>query len=246
MKTLKLTIAYDGTGYAGWQIQRNAKHPTIQGVLQQALRRILQEPVQVIGSGRTDAGVHALAQVAHVRVRSRMPCDGLRRALNSLLPPAVVVTQVEEVPPVFHARFDAKAKRYRYHLVTGPVVLPFERHYVHHVRRSLDVARMRQEAQALLGRHDLRAFPKTGSPITQTRRTISDIAIRRTRNGVVIDIEADGFLYGMVRRIVGTLIDVGRGRRPPGTIARILKTQDRDLVGPTVPPQGLTLMKVTY
>jgi len=254
MRTLKLTIAYDGTDYAGWQIQnargqkaegRNQK-PTIQGTLEQILRQILQEPVKVVGSGRTDAGVHALAQVAHLKTRSPMPCERLKAALNSLLPPDMVITQVKEAHAGFHARFDAKAKHYRYHIVNGPIVLPFERRAVHHVPVPLNLAVMRREARALLGRHDFRAFHNTGRPVADTRRTISNLRINRHNVHLVIEIEATGFLYTMVRSIVGTLIDIGRGHRPPGTMAQLLKTKDRCRVGTTAPPQGLCLVEVKY
>jgi len=254
MRTLKLTIAYDGTDYAGWQIQekRNQKaesrrqRPTIQGTLERAIRRILQERVRIVGSGRTDAGVHALAQVAHARVRSSMPCRRLQAALNGVLPADVVVTRIEEAPPSFHARFDAKAKRYRYVIVNGPVVLPFERRYVHHVSVPLDIGLMRREAKMLLGRHDFRAFHNTGRQVSNTRRTVTAIHIRRQGRCLVIDIEASGFLYTMVRGIVGTLIDIGRDHRPPGTMAAILNTKDRRRVGPTAPARGLTLVNVVY
>ncbi len=245
MRTLKLTLAYDGTKYAGWQVQP-VRQATIQGTLQAALGRILGEPVSVIGSGRTDAGVHALGQVASCRVRSEMPRERLHRALNAVLPRDIVVTQLDETPAGFHARFDARAKRYRYRILNGPVVLPFDRRYVHHVPMPLRVTLMRKEANALLGRHDVRAFGKVGRPVADTHRTIS--LVRLTRRGALIefDIEANGFLYGMMRSIVGTLIDVGRGRLPAGTMTQILKTRDRRLVGTAAPAKGLCLMGVKY
>ena len=246
VRTLKLTVAYDGTGYAGWQVQRRAGKPTIQGTLQQAFRQIVREQVVVVGSGRTDAGVHALAQVAHVTIRAAIPCERLRHALNSVLPPDSVVTDVVEAPAGFHARFDAVAKRYRYRIVNGPIVLPFERRYVHQVRVPLNLALMRREASVLLGRHDFRAFHNSGRPLADARRTISKIQVHRHDPELTIEIEANGFLYGMVRSIVGTLIDIGRGYRPAGTMARILKTRDRRLVGPTAPAKGLCLVCVQY
>ena len=247
MRTLKLTVAYDGTEYAGWQIQRSRHPPSVQGTIQQVLRKIAQEPIRVIGSGRTDAGVHALAQVAHVKIRSQIPCPRLQQALNSLLPSDLVVTRVEEAADGFHACFDANAKRYRYCLVTGPLVLPFERRYVHHVRYPLDVPLMRREAKTLLGRHEVRVFGGSGRSVRNSRRTIVDIqVIRRDRTHLDVEIEATGFLYKMVRSIVGTLIDIGRGHTPPGTMARIVRTQDRSLVGPTVPARGLWLVEVSY
>ena len=269
MRTLKLTLAYDGTDYAGWQVQnarrqtsparrellpgradvrhqKKTQKPTVQGTVEGALSRILQEQVKIVGSGRTDAGVHALAQVAHCRIRSPMPCERVQRALNSVLPSDIVVTHLEEVRSDFHARFDAKWKRYRYQLVTGPVVLPFERRYVHQVRVPLNVALMRREAAALRGRHDMRAFHQRSRLVRDARRTIRDIRLIRRGDRLTIEIEANGFLHTMMRGIVGTLLDVGRGHRPPGTIARILKTRDRRLLGPTAPARGLSLLSVTY
>ena len=245
MRTLKLTLAYDGTAYTGWQGQRTSR-PTVQGTVERALRRILQEPVRVVGSGRTDAGAHAEAQVAHLRVRSMMPADVLRRAANALLPPDIVVTKVEDAPEAFHARFDARHKRYRYRMVNGPVVLPFERRWVHQVRSPLNLALMRREAAALVGRHDMRAFHKTSRPVRDARRRISSLSIRRRGDHVTLEIEADGFLYTMVRTIVGTLIDVGRGRRPPGTMAALLTRRDRRAAGPSAPAKGLCLVSVRY
>ncbi len=244
MRTLKLTIAYDGTRYAGWQIQ--PARATVQGVLQRALRRILQERVYVIGSGRTDAGVHALAQAAHIKTRSDMPVGRLRRALSGTLPPDIAVTAITEVSPRFQAQFHAKRKRYRYQIVNGPVVLPFERLYVHQVQAPLNVALMRREAAVLRGRHDFRAFCAAGSSVTDTRRTISRLQVRRQRGRITIDVEADGFLYNMVRGIAGTLIDIGRGRLSAGTMRRILRTKDRRLLGQSAPGRGLMLMAVVY
>ncbi|MBI4354540.1 MAG: tRNA pseudouridine(38-40) synthase TruA [Candidatus Omnitrophica bacterium] len=256
MRTLKLTIAYDGTRYAGWQVQPGSK-PTIQGVLQDALRRILGERVSVLGSGRTDAGVHAVGQVAHLRTRASMAPERLFLALNHLLPPDIAVRDVREAPEQFHAQFDAVSKRYRYRLVNGPIVLPFERPYVQQIRAPLNARLMQREAAVLRGRHDMAPFQRTGRPVRDTRRTISDISVRRQaclpsdiRGGqgslITIEIEADGFLYMMVRIIVGTLINIGRGYRPPGTIARILRTRDKRLVGPTAPARGLMLLQVRY
>jgi tRNA pseudouridine38-40 synthase len=248
-RTLRLTVAYDGTRYAGWQRQRNGRGSTatIQETLEQALRTILREPVRVIASGRTDAGVHAAAQVAHVRTRSPMPRPRLLRGVNHLLPADVAVLHIDEASPRFHARFDAAGKRYRYRLFTGPVVPPFIRPYVHHVRARLSVARMRREASALKGRHDFRAFARAGSLRgRRSRRAVSAVTLRRRAEELVLDIEGNGFLHTMVRSIAGTLIDVGRGRLPPGTIRRMLATGDRRLAGTTAPAKGLTLIEVRY
>ena len=248
MRTLKLTVAYDGTRYAGWQVQRaKGQTPTIQGTLEQVLRRILQEPVTVVGSGRTDAGVHALAQVAHVRTGSAIPCARLSRSLSQLLPPDMAVLRVEEAPPRFHARFHAAGKHYRYRIFTGDVIPPFIRPYVHQVRAPLDVRAMRREAAALNGRHDFRAFARTERVRPRsTRRAITDLAVTRRGSEIQIDVQGDGFLRTMVRSIAGTLIDVGRGRLAPGTVRRLLNTGARRAAGTTAPARGLTLVSVEY
>lgn len=244
MRKLKLIVAYDGTDFAGWQIQAGGQS-TVQGTLQHALRQILREPVHAIGSGRTDAGAHALGQVAHVVTRSRIEPSRLRHGLNSLLPPSITVRSVEDAPASFHARYSAVSKRYRYTIVRD-VPLPFERRYVHHVRVPLDVPLMRREAKALLGRHDFRAFQRTGGSVEDTRRRITDVTLRRSADRLIFEIEGTGFLYTMVRSLIGTLIDIGRGRLPAGTIAAALRRRDRRLAGSTAPASGLCLVEVAY
>ncbi len=259
MRTLKLTIAYDGTRYVGWQIQRRgaSELPTIQGTLQRVLRRVLQEPVKVIGSGRTDAGVHALAQVAHIKTCTTMPAQRLLRSVNALLPPDLAVMRMAKASRSFHARFDAVTKRYRYRIFTGPVVPPFVRPYVMHVRVPLHLAVMRREVAALTGRHNVRAFARAPTPKSVvwgrasrrghgTIRTITRAGLRRQADELHLEIEGTGFLHTMVRSIAGTLIDIGRGRLPPGTIRRMLRTGDRRLAGTTAPAQGLVLVSVSY
>ena len=255
MRTLKLTIAYDGTRYAGWQVQRRSRGrgargagpPTIQGTLEGVLQRILQERVRVIGSGRTDAGVHALAQVAHVRIRSGMSKARLLAAMNHLLPRDIAVTAIEEPGGAFHAQFSATRKRYRYRIVTRPVVLPFIRPYVHQVRAPLNVPLMRRELWALAGRHDFRAFARAKSVRGRsTTRAITAARLMRQDGELILELAGNGFLHTMVRSITGTLIDVGRGRLPPGTMRRLLRTKDRLQVGITAPARGLTLVSVGY
>ena len=247
MRTLKLTIAYDGTRYAGWQVQKTSRRQaTIQGTLESVLHQILQEPVRVVGSGRTDAGVHAVAQVAHVRTRSAMPGRRLLRSVNRLLPPDVTVTRVEDAGETFHARFDAIRKRYRYRLFTGEAVPPFIRPYVHQVSAPLSLARMRREAFALRGRHDFQAFARSGGIGRTTRREITAIQLRRQGPEIHLDIEGNGFLHTMVRTIAGTLADVGRGHLPAGTVRRMLRTKRRELAGTVAPARGLTLVSVEY
>jgi len=257
VRTLKLTIAYDGTRYAGWQVQGSPRHaadarrqreqrPTIQGTLERVLHQILQEPVRVVASGRTDAGVHALAQVAHVRTRSSVSCERLLRSANQLLPLDIAVSRVEDVRGTFHARFRAIRKRYRYRLFTGAVVPPFIRPYVCLVRAPLDVASMRQEAAVLVGRHNFQAFARRSSTRRPATRTITAVQLRRRGSELHLELEGNGFLHTMVRSIAGTLLDVGRGRLPPGSVRRMLRTGDRGLAGTTAPAQGLTLVSVAY
>lgn len=247
MRTLKLTIAYDGTRYAGWQIQRRSQRaPTIQGAIEQVLKQILREPVRIVGSGRTDAGVHAQAQVAHLRTRSKMPAARLLRSLNALLPADIAVTRVEEAHGAFHARFDTARKQYRYRVFTAPVVPPFIRPYVHHLAVSLNVAAMRRELASLRGRHDFRAFARAAKTRRSTVRALTQTRLARRGPELHLELEGNGFLHTMVRSIAGTLLDVGRGRLPAGTVRRMLKTGDRRLAGTTAPPQGLTLVSVDY
>ena len=245
MRTLRLTIAYDGTRYAGWQTQKRGE-PTVQATLERAFQHVLRAPVTVVASGRTDAGVHAMAQTAHARVPSTLPCERITRAVNALLPSDIAVTRIREAPQDFHARFHAVSKRYRYRIFTGAVVPPFDRPYVHHVRAPLDVPLMRQEAHALHGRHNFVAFARASDTARSTRRTITDVVIRRRRQELQIEIAGNGFLHTMVRSLVGTLIDVGRGRFAPGTVRRLLRTGQRRFAGTTAPAKGLTLVSVKY
>ena len=255
MRTLKLTIAYDGTRYAGWQRQRRytAPHPhhvprtpTIQETVERTLRRILQEPVKLVGSGRTDAGVHAQAQVAHLKTRAAVSCKRLRRSLNQLLPPDISVMRLTDARDTFHARFDTARKRYRYRVFTGEVVPPFIHPYVHHVQVRLNLPLMRREAALLRGRHNFRAFAQTGSTSGSTVRVITAIRFARRGHELHLDIEGNGFLRTMVRSIAGTLLDVGRGQRPSGTVRRMLRTRKRELAGTTAPAKGLMLLNVDY
>ena len=252
MRNIKLIIEYDGTNYSGWQIQKN--HPstklkagkrTIQGVLEEALAKILQDKVKVIASGRTDAGVHAKNQVANFKTKSRLSLRDLKNALNANLPDDIVIKKVEKVPLEFHSRFSAKSKIYRYQISRG-FVSCFERFYFTRVRYKLDVDLMRREAKVLIGRHNFKSFQGSGRKAKNTIRTIKDIKIKEKGRYIFIDIEADGFLYNMVRNIVGTLIEIGRGRFLEGSMKRILEAEDRRKVGPTAEAKGLFLMKVKY
>jgi tRNA pseudouridine38-40 synthase len=248
MRTLKLTLAYDGTAYAGWQVQ--SRENTIQAVVESALAKVTGEPIRVTASGRTDAGVHALGQVVGFRTASRLSSEVFVRALNAELPRDIAVLEAADVPEGFHATLHAKRKRYRYMIHNGPVRDVFRRRTAWHCPREFDVEAMHRAAQALCGAHDFSSFETQGSPRKTPVRTIYDISVRRNVDGdehlVAIDVEADGFLYNMVRTIVGTLVKVGRHARTESWVAEVLAARDRRAAGPTAPPQGLFLIRVEY
>jgi tRNA pseudouridine38-40 synthase len=247
MRNLKITIQYDGTAYVGWQRQANGV--SIQSLFEDALSRIEGGPVVVHGAGRTDAGVHALAQVASVPLAAAIEPPTLARALNAVLPPDVRVLAVEEAAPDFHARFSALGKLYEYRIVNAPLVSPFMQRYVWHIAQSLEIEAMRQAAVALVGARDFAAFQGAGSAVTSTDRVVR--AIEWQDGGgydlpIVMRIEGDGFLRHMVRNIVGTLVEVGLGRWPASRVPEILASRDRTLAGPTAPAHGLFLVRVVY
>lgn len=247
MRTLKVTLAYDGTDFVGWQ--RQAAGTSVQGLLEDALAAFEGGPVAVHGAGRTDAGVHALGQVASVALAATHPVDTLQRALNAVLPPAVRVLDVAEVPADFHARFSAIGKMYEYRIVNAPIVSPFLHRYVWHVPGRLDVDAMRQAAARLAGTHDFAAFQGAGSTVSHTTRTIHRIDWTPGAGfsqPLAIRFEGDGFLRHMVRNIVGTLVDIGSGRWPAERIGAILDSRDRSQAGQTAPPAGLFLVGVRY
>ncbi|MBM3998447.1 MAG: tRNA pseudouridine(38-40) synthase TruA [Planctomycetes bacterium] len=248
MRSLKLTVAYDGTAYGGWQ--RQANRVTIQSELETALRRVTGEPVKTVASGRTDAGVHAEGQVVSLATSTRLTNDTLRRAVNACLPEAICVLDVQTAPDRFHAIRDAIRKRYRYEIQTGPLRDVPRRAFVWHVWYPLDVAAMRAAAECLVGRHDFSSFETAGSPRKTAERHVTRLELESgpflEGERIRFDIEADGFLYNMVRNIVGSLVEVGRGRRRPSWIEESLKARDRRAAGTTAPPHGLCLMGVDY
>ena len=246
MRTLKLTIAYDGTNYAGWQRQANAM--SIQQALEDAFVPLVGggAPPAVAGAGRTDAGVHALAQVASVNVEFPFATDAVRRALNVRLPYDIRVTAVDQAPLGFHARFHARGKSYRYRIVLSEVMSPFDRLYAWHAPAARDVDAMRRAAAFFVGRHDFRSFQAGSSMVASTVRTIDAIALTGDQTGIVIDVAGEGFLHHMVRTMVGTLMEVGAGARPPEWILDVIAARDRRAAGPTVPACGLTLVEVRY
>jgi tRNA pseudouridine38-40 synthase len=258
-RTLKLTVQYDGTNYVGWQ--RQAEGISIQALLEEALEPFEGAPVTVHGAGRTDAGVHALAQVASVRTRTEHAVETLRRALNAVLPDDVRVVAVEEAAPGFHARFDAVSKTYAYRIANMSVVSAFEHRYVWHVPGRLDVDAMRRGAEMLVGHHDFAAFQSAGGDVQTTERTITQIVLGSdqdqtgvrpgsdpglTPDLIELTVSGDGFLRHMVRSIAGTLVDVGLGRWPATYVAEILASRDRGRAGRAAPAAGLFLVRVDY
>jgi tRNA pseudouridine38-40 synthase len=244
VRTLALLIEYDGTRYAGWQ--RQGSIPTIQGAIEAAAGSILAEPCRVIGSGRTDAGVHALGQVAHLSTRSALPAERIRKGLNALLPDDIVIRDVLEAAPAFHARYDARLRIYRYALLARPRPSALLRRYTHHVVAPLDLEAMRAGAAALAGRHDFTAFRVVGTATASTVCTVHAVRVERRGDLVTVTVAADRFLRQMVRLIVGSLVAVGRGARPPEAIAAILASGDNQRAGPALPPCGLYLRRVVY
>jgi tRNA pseudouridine38-40 synthase len=244
MRTLKITLAYDGTRFVGWQ--RQAEGESIQGVLEEALARFEGAPVTVHGAGRTDAGVHALAQVASVQLTCGHDVETLARALNAQLPEDLRVLEVAEAPPDFHARFDARTKTYRYQIRNGGVASPFDRAYVWNLPERLDLEAMRTAARTLIGRHDFAAFQSIGTSLPDSVRTIQRSDIRTEGGLVLYEVTGDGFLRHMVRAIVGTLVEVGRGWRQPDNVAALVAGGTRAQAGATAPAHGLFLVRVDY
>ena len=260
MRNIKLTLEYDGTNYAGWQVQ-NKKHRTLQETLEKALQKILQKRIKIIGSGRTDAGVHANAQVANFKIDSSIAIEKLQKALNAVLPDDISVIKTEEAGLDFHSRFSAKSKVYRYTILNRPSRSAILRDTAYFFPYPLNLKLMRKETRVLLGRHNFKSFQAADKPVRQwfgfpysqshkkerdATRTIKNLKITRDKDFIYIDIEADGFLYNMVRNIVGTLIEIGRGKLTQGSTKKILLTRNRKFAGPTVPAKGLCLLKVKY
>ncbi|MEN3338218.1 MAG: tRNA pseudouridine38-40 synthase [Acidobacteriota bacterium] len=247
MRNLKVTVQYDGTDYVGWQ--RQGAGVSIQGLLEDALVPIEGSGVTVHGAGRTDAGVHALAQVASFGLSVPLDPVTLTRALNGVLPPAVRVTAAEDVDPGFHARFSATGKVYEYRVVNAPFVSPFLHKYAWHVPAPLDLDAMREASRLLVGTRDFEAFQGTGSSVASTTRTVHSLEWTAGAGGdtpTVMRIEGNGFLRHMVRNIAGTLVDLGSGRWQPSDLAGILDSRDRARAGRTAPARGLFLAQVLY
>lgn len=243
----KLTIAYDGTLYHGWQVQPNGV--SIQELIEKALYTITHETIRVIGAGRTDAGVHALGQVAHFSTSKVITPYRLQGSLNGLLPKDIRILQVEEVDDAFHAQYDATSKIYRYHLYLEHVLNPFRKNHVWHFTYPFDLAKLKEAASYFVGTHDFTSFANeahTGVAAHDAIRTMQRVDIIPEEGGVAIEFEADGFLYKMVRNITGCLVECASGKRDPKEIPMILGAKDRKKAGYAAPPQGLFLVSVKY
>lgn len=242
---LRLSLSYVGTRYAGWQVQRRGD--TIQARLEQVLSRVLREPVAVVGSGRTDAGVHARGQVAHVVCHSAPDLFRLRHSLNSLLPDDIRVDRVARAPADFHARHDALSRVYEYRLHIGRKASPFVAPFVGRIGPGIpELEPMRRAASALVGEHDFSAFCARGAAPGSRVRRVLEVGIRRRGEEIVFRVEGSGFLRHQVRNLVGTLVEVGLGRRPAASLEALLRGRDRRGAGPTAPASGLCLVRVRY
>jgi tRNA pseudouridine38-40 synthase len=244
MRTIKLIIQYDGTNYCGWQEQANGS--TVQETIELALAKILGQRVRVQSSGRTDAGVHAVAMPAVFKTATTIPIKAFVDGLNSHLPPDIAVQSAEEVPAGFRAIGGARAKTYRYTIYNAPVRSPLNHRTSWHVRDTLDLEAMQEAARLFIGEHDFAAFRGANCSAVTSNRRIDAVVINQQESLVTIDVTGGGFLKYMVRIMVGTLVDVGRGRFLPGYISDLLGKPDRQRSGVTAPPQGLTLLQVVY
>lgn len=244
VRNIKLTIAYDGTNYHGWQTQLDK--PTIQEAIEQAINVITKQKVDLIGSGRTDSGVHALGQVANFIADTNIESDKIKIALNANLPSDIRIIHSEDVPTEFHSRFDAHKKTYMYQIYNDRVSSPFYSNYSYFVPSTLDFERMDAASKLLIGTHDFKGFMAAGSDVKTTVRTIYDLKL--TRNGKIIRlyITGNGFLYNMVRIISGTLVDIGKGSKEISCIEKALERCDRTILGHTAKPEGLFLKEVEY
>jgi tRNA pseudouridine38-40 synthase len=245
MRTIKLLIEYDGTNYLGWQVQ--PKGPTIQGMIEEKLTLLTGESTLLIGSGRTDAGVHALGQVAHFKTKSPMDVHTIQRALNGLLPSDIVIQRAEEVEEGFHARKQAKSKVYEYRILNRSIRSALHRGYVWHIPQKLDFKALQRATQSLIGEHDFSSFRSVGSPTRTAVRKVIRAEWKMGEDGLIrFEIEANGFLKQMVRAIVGTLVEVGKGKITSEEFLKVLLAKDRKKAGPTAPAHGLFLKEVRY
>ncbi|NLJ58922.1 MAG: tRNA pseudouridine(38-40) synthase TruA [Tissierellia bacterium] len=244
VRNIKLTLAYDGTQYFGWQTQKN--RPTIQETLETNISIVMKEKINLIGSGRTDRGVHALGQVANFKATTKIPEDKIKIAINAKLPSDIRVLESREVDIDFNSRFNAVDKTYIYQIYNSSVANPFYSRYSWFVPQNLDLTKMEEALQLIVGTHDFKGFMATGSSVKSTIRTIYEANLVTENNLLKIYIKGNGFLYNMVRIIAGTIIDIGRGLKDISSIDEVLIEKDRSLLGRTAPPEGLFLMNVNY
>lgn len=244
MKRVGLIVAYDGTNYCGWQVQPNGI--TIQGELNRCLSELLGEEIETIGASRTDAGVHAMGNVAVFDTETRMPGEKISYALNQRLPEDIRIQLSEEMPMDFHPRYCDSVKTYEYRILNRRFQIPTERLYSYFYHYKLDEKKMREATSYLIGRHDFASFCGAGAQVKSTVRTIRSVEVERFGDMVTIRISGEGFLYNMVRIIAGTLIEIGNGQYPPERMQEILDARDREWAGPTAPAKGLTLLGIQY
>lgn len=243
-KRVRLTVAYDGTNYHGWQVQNNGI--TIESELNRCLTQLLGEPIEVIGASRTDAGVHALGNIAVFDTENPMPAEKISYALNQRLPEDIRIQHSEEVPTDWHPRHCESCKTYEYRIYCSEFPMPVKRLYAYFTYWSLDVNRMQEAASYLEGEHDFKSFCQTNAQVESTVRTIYSVEVEEQGKELVIRVCGNGFLYNMVRIIAGTLMEVGRGRMQPEDMVSILEARDRAAAGPTAPAHGLTLVKYEF
>ncbi|MBR2259694.1 MAG: tRNA pseudouridine(38-40) synthase TruA [Blautia sp.] len=244
MKRIGIVVAYDGTNYSGWQIQPNAV--TIQGVLNETLTSLLGEQIEVMGASRTDAGVHALGNVAVFDTNTRIPGEKISYALNQFLPPDIRIQLSEEVESDFHPRYCDSEKTYQYRILNRRFPVPTERLYSYFYHYKLDVDKMREATSFLIGRHDFASFCGSGAQVRSTIRTITGMDVSRDGDMITLTVTGTGFLYNMVRIIAGTLIEIGNGQYEPERMKEILEAKNREAAGPTAPAHGLTLVEISY
>ncbi len=244
MRNLLLEIEYDGFRYAGWQIQKNAL--SIQEILEKKLSLILGEKIRLTAAGRTDAGVHARKQAANFKTFTTLNADRILGASNTLLPRDICVKSVEEVAPDFNARLSAKSKIYRYFIYNSKIKSAFWYKYSWQVTYKLNASLMRRELKEIVGRHNFKSFAASDKKIRRMERKISKVYLRKKNSFLIVDIEGESFLYNMVRNIIGTLLEIGRGKLLPGSMKRILKARNRKEAGPCAPAHGLHLVKVKF
>lgn len=244
MKRIKLIVAYDGTNYNGWQVQPTGV--TIEGVLNETLTQLTKEAVTVIGASRTDSGVHALGNIAVFDTNTKIPPEKISYALNQWLPEDIVVQDSCEVPMDFHPRRCESRKTYEYKILNRTFPLPLNRHDCYFTYRKLDVEKMQQAAQYLIGEHDFKSFCSIHSQAETTTRTIYDLTVKKEQDLITIRVTGSGFLYNMVRIVAGTLLQIGIGERSPNEMQEILQAKDRTAAGPTAPAHGLTMIGIKF